>query len=73
MGQREDHPDGKVKHFIMGFPLTDDSVSLLPHPITDSIWLSRGTLMIGKGHSILQFGQQSRPAATANSDRSVGL
>ncbi len=34
--------------------------SMLPHGINDSIWLSGGTLLIGAGHHILQYGQSHR-------------
>ncbi|KLO15044.1 hypothetical protein SCHPADRAFT_871712 [Schizopora paradoxa] len=33
---------------------------MLPHGISDSIWLSGGTLLIGAGHHILQYGHKHR-------------
>ena len=29
----------------------------VPHPISDSIWLARGTLLVGAGHQLLMYGQ----------------
>ncbi|KAI0036631.1 WD repeat-containing protein [Vararia minispora EC-137] len=29
---------------------------ILPHPISDSIWLAQGTLLIGSGHQMLLYG-----------------
>ncbi|KAI0041796.1 WD repeat-containing protein [Auriscalpium vulgare] len=34
-----------------------DIGSLLPHPISDSIWLSHGSLLIGSGHQMCLYGQ----------------
>lgn len=31
--------------------------SLLPHSISDSIWLAHGTLLVGSGHQMLLYGQ----------------
>lgn len=51
---------------------------MLPHPISDSIWLAGGTLLIGAGHAMLQYGQSATSApsdsASADSaDQPVGL
>ncbi|KAI0830734.1 WD repeat-containing protein [Trametes gibbosa] len=31
---------------------------LVPHPISDSIWLARGTLLVAAGHQLFMFGQR---------------
>ncbi|CDO73196.1 hypothetical protein BN946_scf185007.g251 [Trametes cinnabarina] len=31
---------------------------MVPHPISDSIWLARGTLLVGAGHQLFMFGQK---------------
>jgi RAVE protein 1 C terminal len=31
--------------------------SLLPHPISDSIWLAYGTLLVGSGHQMCLYGR----------------
>lgn len=33
-------------------------VSTIPHAISDSIWLRRGTLLIGAGHVMLLYGRK---------------
>ncbi|KAI0068306.1 WD repeat-containing protein [Artomyces pyxidatus] len=40
-----------------------DIGSIMPHPISDSIWLSHGSLLIGSGHQMCLFGQP-RPTET---------
>lgn len=32
-------------------------LSMIPHPISDSIWLARGSLLVGTGHMMFLFGQ----------------
>ncbi|KDQ63425.1 hypothetical protein JAAARDRAFT_169243 [Jaapia argillacea MUCL 33604] len=34
-----------------------DIGAIIPHPISDSIWLAHGSLLIGAGHQMLLFGQ----------------
>lgn len=34
--------------------------SMIPHPISDSIWLARGTLLVGAGHLMFMFGQKEK-------------
>lgn len=46
---------------------TKVSISIIPHPISDSIWLTRGSLLIGAGHLLSLYGQ---PKTTTN-DRDV--
>ena len=31
--------------------------SFIPHPISDSIWLANGALLVGAGHQMLLYGQ----------------
>ncbi len=33
---------------------------MIPHPISDSIWLARGTLLVGAGHLMFMYGQKER-------------
>ncbi|KAI0361166.1 WD repeat-containing protein [Trametes cingulata] len=35
-----------------------DMTGVVPHPISDSIWLARGTLLVGAGHLLFMFGQK---------------
>ncbi|KAI0652289.1 WD repeat-containing protein [Trametes meyenii] len=35
-----------------------DLSGMIPHPISDSIWLARGTLLVGAGHLLFMFGQR---------------
>ncbi|OSD03553.1 hypothetical protein PYCCODRAFT_1476945 [Trametes coccinea BRFM310] len=35
-----------------------DLSGMVPHPISDSIWLARGTLLVGAGHQLFIFGQK---------------
>ncbi|KAI0778601.1 WD repeat-containing protein [Trametes elegans] len=35
-----------------------DMSGMIPHPISDSIWLARGTLLVGAGHQLFMFGQR---------------
>ena len=32
--------------------------SVIPHPISDSIWLKRGSLLVGAGHIMLLYGHK---------------
>lgn len=34
------------------------SRSIIPHPISDSIWLKRGSLLVGAGHIMLLYGHK---------------
>lgn len=34
--------------------------SMFPHPIGDSIWLAKGSLLVGAGHHLCLFGQPKR-------------
>ncbi|RDX52017.1 hypothetical protein OH76DRAFT_1400924 [Lentinus brumalis] len=40
-----------------------DMSTMIPHPISDSIWLARGTLLVGAGHFMFMYGQKALPAA----------
>ncbi|KAJ6509386.1 RAVE protein 1 C terminal-domain-containing protein, partial [Mycena vitilis] len=42
--------------------------SFIPYPISDSIWLANGSLLVGAGHQMFLFGQQ-RPSAVDDSPR----
>ncbi|KAJ7654974.1 RAVE protein 1 C terminal-domain-containing protein [Mycena polygramma] len=42
--------------------------SFIPYPISDSIWLANGSLLVGAGHQMFLFGQQ-RPSAADDSPR----
>ncbi|KAH8120057.1 RAVE protein 1 C terminal-domain-containing protein [Phellopilus nigrolimitatus] len=44
---------------------------MLTHQISDSIWLAGGTLLVGAGHHMLQYGQ-CKPS-TSNENKPVGL
>ncbi|EIW64094.1 WD repeat-containing protein [Trametes versicolor FP-101664 SS1] len=35
-----------------------DVGAMVPHPISDSIWLARGTLLVGAGHQLFMYGQR---------------
>lgn len=35
-------------------------VRMFPHPIGDSIWLAKGSLLVGAGHHLCLFGQPRR-------------
>ena len=35
-----------------------DLGATVPHPIGDSIWLARGTLLVGAGHQLFMYGQK---------------
>lgn len=48
---------GHRAHNVLGLTLFD---SMIPHPISDSIWLARGTLLVGAGHLMFMFGQKPR-------------
>ncbi|KAI0673553.1 WD repeat-containing protein [Trametes maxima] len=37
-----------------------DMGGMIPHPISDSIWLARGTLLVGAGHLLFMFGQKRK-------------
>ena len=37
--------------------LTSFSLSFIPYPISDSVWLAHGSLLVGAGHQMLLFGQ----------------
>ncbi|KAI0756586.1 RAVE protein 1 C terminal-domain-containing protein [Daedaleopsis nitida] len=37
-----------------------DIGSMIPHPISDSIWLARGTLLVGAGHLMFMYGQKAQ-------------
>ncbi|EJF67065.1 hypothetical protein DICSQDRAFT_151429 [Dichomitus squalens LYAD-421 SS1] len=37
-----------------------DIGSMIPHPISDSIWLARGTLLVGAGHLQFMYGQKGQ-------------
>ena len=39
-------------------------ISVIPHPISDSIWLTHGSLLVGAGHLLSLYGQ---PKATKGS------
>ncbi|KAI0316614.1 WD repeat-containing protein [Amylostereum chailletii] len=45
----EDPGWGLVKRISLG--------TMLPHPISDSIWLAHGSLLVGSGHQMLLYGQ----------------
>lgn len=49
--QRPFHPDNTLNHVC----------SLLPHPISDSIWLAYGTLLVGSGHQMCLYGLPLQP------------
>lgn len=36
-----------------------DMSTMIPHPISDSIWLARGTLLVGAGHLMFMYGQKT--------------
>ncbi|CCM05189.1 uncharacterized protein FIBRA_07398 [Fibroporia radiculosa] len=44
---------------------------MLPHPIGDSIWLARGSLLIGAGHVMLLFGQAARATKDIQHEESL--
>jgi hypothetical protein len=50
--------------------LTRSFSSLLSHPISDSIWLAYGTLLVGSGHQMCLYGL---PRQTANEQAEEGL
>ncbi|KAA1467902.1 hypothetical protein DENSPDRAFT_906985 [Dentipellis sp. KUC8613] len=49
---------------------TIETASLLPHPISDSIWLSHGSLLVGSGHQMCLYGQ---PAPSEGVEPPEGL
>ncbi|KAI0721213.1 RAVE protein 1 C terminal-domain-containing protein [Cerioporus squamosus] len=48
-----------------------DMSAMIPHPINDSIWLARGTLLVGAGHLMFMYGQKALPAAEATEQESL--
>lgn len=44
------------------------SRSLLPHPISDSIWLAHGSLLVGSGHQMVLFGRSPQPRPIENEE-----
>ena len=44
---------------------------MLPHTINDSIWLARGTLLVGAGHFQFMFGQKSKAVGDATESESL--
>lgn len=42
--------------FCLGIALNYGRFSQLSHPISDSIWLAYGTLLIGSGHQMCLYG-----------------
>ena len=44
---------------------------MIPHPINDSIWLARGTLLVGAGHFQFMFG--GRPTAVPDGPQPESL
>lgn len=52
---------GVPPSFVYGKVQTDHVLpSLIPHPISDSIWLARGTLLVGAGHLMFMYGQKEQ-------------
>ena len=35
--------------------------SMIPYPISDSIWLANGSLLVGAGHQMFLYGQPNKP------------
>jgi len=35
--------------------------SMVPYPISDSIWLANGSLLVGAGHQMFLYGQPNKP------------
>ncbi|KAI0639823.1 WD repeat-containing protein [Trametes polyzona] len=46
-----------------------DVGAMVPHPISDSIWLARGTLLVGAGHQLFMFGQRRVGKRAHSEDR----
>lgn len=44
---------------------------MIPHPISDSIWLARGTLLVGAGHFQFMFGQKPKESSAAVESESL--
>lgn len=49
------------------------SFSVIPHPISDSIWLARGTLLVGAGHLMFMYGEKSQTRAAPRENESDSL
>ncbi|KAI0375421.1 WD repeat-containing protein [Pilatotrama ljubarskyi] len=47
-----------------------DMGGMVPHPISDSIWLARGTLLVGAGHLLFMFGQKRLEKSEKESEAS---
>lgn len=56
---------GKLKlesvsiHCIFYCYSDSDTTSFVPYPITDSIWLANGSLLVGAGHQMFLYAQTS--------------
>ncbi|KAI1793966.1 RAVE protein 1 C terminal-domain-containing protein [Ganoderma leucocontextum] len=48
-----------------------DMGSMIPHPISDSIWLARGTLLVGAGHLMFMYGQKEQATLTEPESESL--
>ncbi|PCH33750.1 hypothetical protein WOLCODRAFT_129949 [Wolfiporia cocos MD-104 SS10] len=44
---------------------------MFPHPISDSIWLARGSLLVGSGHLMCLFGQPQVASGGAHAEESL--
>lgn len=44
------------------------SYRMFPHPIGDSIWLARGSLLIGTGHLLFLYGQSQTTADSSSEE-----
>ena len=42
---------------------------MIPHPISDSIWLARGTLLVGAGHLQFMYGQKGQAVPTTEPEQ----
>ncbi|RPD64989.1 hypothetical protein L227DRAFT_635288 [Lentinus tigrinus ALCF2SS1-6] len=48
-----------------------DMSIMIPHPISDSIWLARGTLLVGAGHLMFMYGQKAPSVLSQNEPESL--
>jgi hypothetical protein len=63
-----------LAYFVLFYVLRDmcshnSLCSIIPYPISDSIWLANGSLLVGAGHQMFLFGEPNNDTPpTAGSD-----